>query len=152
MKKLTLLFLVRDNQILLAMKKRGFGKGRWNGVGGKLEANESLREAVIRECKEEINVTPYEFEKMAEIEFDQQHLGVKETLNVYAYVATSWDGIPVETEEMAPKWFQISEIPYEDMWADDKFWLPLVLDGKKLRCKFVLDEDDDIIDKEIIKV
>jgi mutator protein MutT len=151
MKKLTLLFLVRDNQILLAMKKRGFGKDRWNGVGGKLESNETLRDAVIRECKEEINVTPTKFKKMAEIEFDQQHLGVKETLYVYAYIASHWDGEPVETEEMAPKWFKISEIPYDEMWADDKYWLPLILNGNKLQCKFILDENDKIIGKEIVE-
>lgn len=34
MKKVTIVFLVRDDKILLAMKKRGFGEGKWNGVGG----------------------------------------------------------------------------------------------------------------------
>jgi len=38
-KVLTLVFLRRPGQILLGMKKRGFGQGRWNGFGGKGERN-----------------------------------------------------------------------------------------------------------------
>lgn len=35
--KVTLLFLRKDGRILLAMKKRQFGTGKWNGVKGKVE-------------------------------------------------------------------------------------------------------------------
>ena len=42
MKISTLCFLVKDNQILLAMKKRGFGEGKWNGVGGKVNPGETI--------------------------------------------------------------------------------------------------------------
>ena len=56
MKQATLLFLIEDNHILLAMKKRGFGAGRWNGVGGKPNTAESILDVAIRECKEEIEV------------------------------------------------------------------------------------------------
>ncbi len=54
----TLLLLRKGNQILLAMKKRGFGAGKFNGVGGKLEENETLEDAMLRETKEEIDVIP----------------------------------------------------------------------------------------------
>jgi hypothetical protein len=37
----TLLFLVKDDQAILAMKKRGFGTGNWDGVGVKHEANKT---------------------------------------------------------------------------------------------------------------
>lgn len=42
--------------MLLAMKKRGFGVGKFNGVGGKVEVGESEQEAAIREAEEEIGV------------------------------------------------------------------------------------------------
>jgi len=51
-KHLTLLFLIKEDQILLAMKKRGFGMGRFNGVGGKIEPGETIEQAMIRECQE----------------------------------------------------------------------------------------------------
>ncbi len=47
----TLLFLRKNNHILLAMKKRGFGADRWNGVGGKLEPGETIEQALVRECQ-----------------------------------------------------------------------------------------------------
>lgn len=35
----TLVFVFNpQNQVLLAMKKRGFGEGKWNGSGGKVES------------------------------------------------------------------------------------------------------------------
>ena len=36
-KLLSLVYVRRGTQILLGLKKRGFGQGKWNGFGGKLE-------------------------------------------------------------------------------------------------------------------
>ncbi len=44
----TLVFLVDDDRVLLGMKKRGFGAGKWNGFGGKVEPGETIEEAAIR--------------------------------------------------------------------------------------------------------
>lgn len=140
MKTCTLLFLLRNDEILLAMKKRGFGVGHWNGVGGKIETDESLEEAAIRECQEEIGVTPKSFEKVAVHDF--AFPDGTENIKVHTFITKSWEGKPHETEEMAPKWFKISEIPYTQMWDDDIVWLPLVLQGKKLQTKFIFDSDN----------
>jgi hypothetical protein len=50
---------------------------------------------------------------------------------------------------MAPRWFQTSEIPYDDMWSDDRYWLPQVLAGKKLRTTFTFDADENMQAYEI---
>lgn len=152
MKQLTLLFLQRDGQVLLAMKKRGFGAGRWNGVGGKLDEGETVEQALVRECQEEIEVTPTSFEKAAEIIFHEQHEGSKNTLQVHVFTCHGWKGEPTETEEMAPQWFDASAIPYDEMWADDPHWLPQVLADKKLVCEFELDENDQIVSKVVKEV
>ncbi|MEJ0073651.1 MAG: NUDIX domain-containing protein [Candidatus Saccharibacteria bacterium] len=65
-KETTLLLLRRNDEVLLAMKKRGFGAGRWNGVGGKLDPGETVEQALVRECQEEIGVTPTEYHRVAE--------------------------------------------------------------------------------------
>ena len=47
-KVLTLVFVQNDNKTLLGLKKRGFGKGRWNGFGGKVEKGETIVEGAKR--------------------------------------------------------------------------------------------------------
>ena len=41
-KLLTLCIIYHHHKILLGMKKRGLGIGRWNGFGGHLEDGESI--------------------------------------------------------------------------------------------------------------
>ncbi len=115
MKQLTVLFLVKPGHVLLAMKKRGFGEGRYNGVGGKVELGETIEQAASRECEEEIGVRPINFYKTAEISFDEQHKGKREILEVHAFICDKWQGEPIDTEEMAPQWFTLQTIPYDQM-------------------------------------
>lgn len=141
----TLLLLRKGNQILLALKKRGHGVGKYNGVGGKLEQGETPEEAMIRETYEEIGVTPIKYEKMGENTFKEFINGEETILKFHLYVATEWLGEPSETEEMKPYWFNILEIPYDKMFTDDIYWLPLVLDGKKISGNFEFDQNWQLI-------
>lgn len=143
----TLLFLRREDEILLAMKKRGFGAGRWNGVGGKIDSGETEEQALVRECQEEIEVTPTQYEKVAVLDFVFPDGTVD--MQGHVYIATAWTSEPNETEEMAPKWYKLSDIPYDDMWQDDVIWLPQVLKGKKLQCTFTFDTNDNMTDAEL---
>ena len=145
----TLSLLKKDNNILLAMKKRGFGTGKYNGVGGKIKQGETPEEAMIRETTEEINVTPIKYEKVGFIEFDEYYKGKKENVAFHLYFVTEWEGKPTESEEMNPKWFNIKDIPYDKMLPDDKHWLPLVLEGKRIKAYFDFDEDWNLISKKI---
>lgn len=148
----TLLFLRRDDQILLAMKKRGFGANRYNGVGGKVESGESLEQALVRECQEEIGVTPTNFTKVAEHDFVQQEGDEPWRMYVHAYICTEWQETPTETEEVAPEWFALDAIPYDKMWSDDIYWLPMVLQGKKVKGVYTFDENDAMLTHDITEV
>lgn len=146
----TLLFLLKDNQILLGMKKRGFGMGKWNGIGGKIEKQEEEHLAMIRECQEEILVTPDEFQKVAKLHFKNQNPdGSTFLIIAHVYTCDQWQGMPTETEEMAPKWFAYSDIPYVKMWDDDQYWLPIVLEGKKVIGNFSFDKHDKVTLKNV---
>lgn len=101
----TLLFLRTENKILLARKKKGFGLGKWNGIGGKFEQVETPEQAMIRETKEEIFVTPTEYEKVGIINFREYYKDEWISNNMHIYVATKWDKIQKESIEMLPKWF-----------------------------------------------
>lgn len=153
MRDTTLLFLVkRENNVItdvcLAMKKRGFGAGRYNGTGGKVEEGESILDAVKRETKEEIGVIVDVVEKRAELTFMFPH---KEEWNqlVHVYIASVWEGDILETEEMKPEWFTVESIPYTTMWPDDIFWLPKVLEGNHVEARFVFAEGDVITEQEV---
>jgi hypothetical protein len=69
---------------------------------------------------------------------------------VHVFVATVV-GEPVVTEEMVPKWFPLTELPYEAMWSDDPHWLPLILAGNVLRGSFALSTPEDAERKAVIR-
>lgn len=132
------------------MKKRGFGADKFNGVGGKIEAGETIEQALIRETEEEIGVTPINYWPVAELDFVQDaQTDEPWHMYVYAYLCDRWQGQPSESEEMAPKWFKLDKIPYSNMWEDDEFWLPQVLAGHKLLGQFKFDADDKLTDHVI---
>ena len=153
MPEATLCLLMKDDKILLAMKKKGFGVGKLNGVGGKMEAEKGDKDIVdtaIRETKEEIGVDIINPEKVGIFHFHFPYRPEWDQ-DVHLFLAKNWQGIPEESEEMAPKWFAISEIPYDKMWDDDKFWMPHILKGEKLDADFTFKEGG-IVDKHNIKV
>lgn len=141
-KLLTLCIIYQPPRVLLGLKKRGFGMGRWNGFGGKVAADETIDECVKREVFEEAGVEIKNPIKVGIIEFTFQNNS--DILEVHIYRTGEFSGQPAESDEMAPKWFLVDEIPFEKMWADDKFWLPLLLSGKKFKGKFLFDRPSDV--------
>ena len=145
MKKiLTLCLAARDGQILLGMKKRGFGMGRWNGFGGKVEPGETIIDAAKREMFEESGVAIVEMEQVGihEFEFDSKR---GEILEVHVFRVDTFSNEPEESEEMKPKWFRFNDLPYDQMWWDDKIWLPKLIAGKKFAGNFVFGDDEKTI-------
>lgn len=162
-KLLTLCFIHEHPRILLGMKKRGFGAGRWNGFGGKVAPSESIEEAAVRELYEEtgIETTPESLEEAGVLEFEFQDGGATGAaaggaiLEVHLFRVLSHRGEPQETEEMRPQWFFVDEIPFGQMWSDDPYWLPLFLKGRRFKARFLFDEPSTaetnarILEKEI---
>ena len=160
MRQVSLCLLIRENEgliteILLAMKKRGFGKDRWNGVGGKPdpEKGETVLDSAIRETEEEIGVKIKNPEKVAIMDFYFPFVSKEKDFDqqVHLYLIRDWEGEPKETEEVRPQWFAIENIPFKEMWDDDKYWMPHILDGQKLKAEFHFGEQDNVIEK-IIKL
>jgi ADP-ribose pyrophosphatase YjhB (NUDIX family) len=143
MKDVTLCYLISDGKILLAMKKRGFGEGKLNGYGGKVEPGETIEEALSRETFEEskVRMDLSSAVKVAEIEFYFPDVPKEKNWDerAHVYFVTKWSGVPVETEEMKPAWYDIHNIPFDsaNFWAADKIWLKKAIEGKKLRAKVV---------------
>lgn len=156
-KKLQTVCVIREgDKILLGLKKRGFGVGRWNGFGGKVREYESLEHCVEREIKEEAKVEIANLEKIGIIDFEFQDSARK--IECHFFKADIAKGEPTETEEMKPQWFDIEDIPYRKMWPDDQYWMPMFLSGKKFRGKFLFnkpstsEEASKILEKELLEV
>ena len=131
------------------MKKKGFVAGKWNGFGGKVNENEGIEDAAIREMREESGVAINSAEKLAELIFVFPHKKEWDQ-TVHVFVADEWSGEIMESDEMHPEWFDFSEIPFDRMWADDSYWLPLVLQNKNIKARFVFKEDNETIERHEI--
>jgi len=152
MRDVTLVLPVRDGRILLGMKKRGFGQGKINGFGGKLNKGESIEEAAVRELFEEIGIEAEleKLNKVGELSFSFPHAEEDWDQKVHVFLVESWNGEPTESEEMGFEWFNFDEIPFDKMWDDDKYWLPKVLDGKKVKGKFSFGKDNSTLTSQEI--
>jgi len=132
----TLCFVRDRERVLMIRKKRGLGGGKINGVGGRLEVGESPLQGILRETQEELGITLIDPVERGELHF--QFLDGY-SLFCTVFVASHFNGTPVETEEAAPLWFEIGQLPFNEMWEDDKLWLPQALEGKSFRGFFVFD-------------
>ena len=147
-KILTLCIIHEPERILLGMKKRGFGAGKWNGFGGKVGGDESIEAAAKREVLEECGLTVEEMHGVGKLDFTFE--GGSDVLEVNIFDVTKWSGEPIESEEMKPQWFDLAAIPYSEMWADDQFWLPAMLDGKTISGAFHFAADGSVSRNELI--
>jgi len=142
----TLVFVIRDGQILLIDKKTGIGKGKINGPGGKLEDGESPEACARREVREELGI------HVSGLQYCGQHRfqfvdGL--SIHVWVYKTGTFEGTPTESDEADPLWVPIDEIPYERMWEDDAIWLPMLLRGERFRGRWIFDGDR-MLDYELL--
>lgn len=134
----TLVFVFRDDEILLINKKTGLGKGKVNGPGGKVDPGETPEQAAVRECREELHIEVSNLEYCGEHRF-QFVDGY--SIHVWVYRTRDFQGVPTETREAAPLWCHKDEIPFDAMWEDDKFWLPRMIRGEKFQTRWIFDGD-----------
>jgi|SRR6185369_4056601 len=152
MRKISTLCLpLQKERVLLGMKKRGFGVGRWNGFGGKIEDGETIEQSAKRETLEEAKVEIASMEKVGIHEF-RFASNSEDVLEVHVFRVDAFTGEPEETEEMKPQWFSLDEIPFDHMWPDDIYWFPFFLSGKKFKTSFLFGEGDRVLQKSIQEV
>jgi 8-oxo-dGTP diphosphatase len=138
MESATLCFVRDEERILMIRKKRGLGAGKINGVGGRIERGELPLACILREAQEELGITLIDPIKRGELHF--QFLDGY-SLFCTVFVASRFDGTPIETEEAVPLWFDIRQLPFHEMWEDDQLWLRRALDGHFFRGFFVFDAE-----------
>ncbi len=145
----TLAIIERDGQILLGLKARKMGAGRRSNPGGNLEEKDvSIEASAKREVWEEIKVVVEEMEKVGVIDFAMPHKGID--IQMHIFKVTRFSGEPQETTELRDlRWYPRDQQPLKEMWPDDEFWLPYYLEGKQFTGKFLLGEQEAVLNHEI---
>ncbi len=129
-------------QVLLGRKKKGLGLGNIVGLGGKLEAGETPVQAMVREIEEESGLSVAEADLsprgVLTYLFPHREAWSQEST---VFVCAEWEGIPRESDELDPEWFDVAALPVDEMWDDARHWLPGVLAGTQVRATFTFGED-----------
>ena len=147
LKIMTEALAVKSGKILLGRrKKNGFGQGKWLGLGGKVEHGESIEQAMVRECEEEANIKVTDFVKRGVLTFYYTN---DPNMEVHYYEIISYTGDPSDSDEMEVSWIDLKTIPYEKMWPNDRYWLPMFLKQEYFEGEFWFDEEYDITKHEI---
>ncbi len=140
----TLCFPVENGRILLGKKKHKLGAGFWNGFGGKVEAEETIVSAAVRELEEECGLRS-DIENMKQVAQLLFHY-TDSRWNVHVFFVAGCKGEIRESNEMEKaEWFAYEEIPYTGMWADDREWLPRVLAGEMVKGEVFFNSDNKTI-------
>jgi 8-oxo-dGTP pyrophosphatase MutT (NUDIX family) len=146
----TVCLLVKNNQVLLALKTKKIGAGCRNGYGGGIEEGENIKESAVRELEEEtgkelgkefITAFPEDLEKVAIIDFDNMKSdGSSFVCKVHFFIIRDWFGevenINKENDEntamIDPIFFDINNLPLDQLMPADREFFPLILNGKKI--------------------
>lgn len=145
-----LCFLLREvdgvSQVLLGLKKTGFGRGKVVGIGGHVEAGESDAEAAVREVREEADVL-IRHEDLRDAGVVRFVFPAKPEWNMDTrlFTAVQWEGEPTESTEIAPAWFDTAALPVDRMWQDADHWLPVVLEGGRVNIVVTMDDDNEAV-------
>jgi 8-oxo-dGTP diphosphatase len=120
-------------EVLLGFKKTGFGVGRWVGLGGHIEDGEEPVDAAVREVAEEsgLVISADALDHRAELTFIFPFRPAwNQTADVF--VTAVFAGVPSESDEVIPRWFDVAALPLDGMWDDARYWVPRALAGERV--------------------
>ena len=137
---------LEEEKIYLGTKKVRFGKGKINGFGGGLKERETIIATAVRELEEESGFKGLEKNliKYGEIEFYFPESKAKEwnqKVHIYLVDYKLLEGEPTGSDEISCEQYDLNYLPYDKMWDGDKYWLPQILAGKKVKGKLWFKED-----------
>ncbi|MDO4489430.1 MAG: 23S rRNA (uracil(1939)-C(5))-methyltransferase RlmD [Eubacteriales bacterium] len=128
----TLCYIEKDGKYLMLLrnkKENDLNEGKWIGIGGKFEKDETPDECLIREVREETGITLTKYEQRGVIGF------VSDTWNdetMYLYTATAYDGeINYNCDEGELRWIDIDEVMNLNLWEGDRLFLKRLVEGDR---------------------
>ena len=133
-------------QVLLGVKKTGFGRGKTVGVGGKVELGESAAQAAVRELAEETGLVavPEDLERAGTVAF-RFPASPASDMDCTVFLTPTAHGDAAESAEIAPLWCPVADLPFAHMWDDSALWLPRLLAGERFAATVVLAPDNQAV-------
>lgn len=131
MRETTLCYLEKDGSYLMlhrTKKKNDLNEGKWVGVGGKLEKDESPEEGALREIREETGLTAKRLKLRSVITFISDQW---ENEMMYLFTSDDIEGELRECEEGDLAWIPIEEVMSLPAWSGDKIFLEKIRDPKQ---------------------
>lgn len=99
-------------------------------------------DAAIRECKEEVGISPLSLKQKGVIYFHYKNNPDWDN-ECHVFTSENEDDVTMdkiqESEEMLPKWFDVNEIPFEGMWEDSKIWFKPLIAREDVHYEFFFD-------------
>ena len=134
----TICHVIRGGRLLLKEANRGISVGKWNAPGGKSEPGEAPEECARREVLEETGLRVSNLLYHGTLTFVMD--GGK-TLHTRAHLFSTREakGRARSSPEGPVKWFRLDGLPFDQMWEDDRFWIPLMLMGVRFNATFTYD-------------
>lgn len=142
----TLCYIEKDGKYLMLhriAKENDVNKGKWIGVGGHFEKDESPEECLLREVKEETGYTLTSYKYRGIVTFVSGN-GVTEYMSLYT--ADGFEGEPISCDEGKLAWVPIEEIPRLELWEGDKIFLRFLAESMEFfSLKLVYDGEDHLV-------
>jgi 8-oxo-dGTP diphosphatase len=138
----TLCYIEKDGKYLMlhrTKKENDLNEGKWIGVGGKFEKDETPEECLLREVKEETGLTLTDYRLRAVVTFVSDEWN---TEYMYLFTATGFTGELIDCSEGDLKWVDKSLVPELKTWAGDRIFLEkLLADAPFFTLKVVYEGD-----------
>ena len=115
------------NQYLMLFRNKkdnDINQGKWVGVGGHLEKDETKDQCIIREIKEETGLDVKHLNNRGELLFiSDDYVEI-----MYLYLIDDFEGELIECNEGELKWIDKDNLLSLNMWEGDKVFLPLLIE------------------------
>lgn len=127
MKLATLCYLRSNGKTLMVYRNKkpnDMHRGKWNGLGGKLEPAESPEECAVREVFEESGLQTEELILKGFLTFP--NFSNDEDWYAFVYLIPSFSGSLVDSPEGDLRWIEDEKLLDLNLWAGDRIFLPLL--------------------------
>lgn len=125
----TLCYIEKDDQYLMLhriRKKNDVNEGKWIGIGGHFEKNESPEECLLREAKEETGLTLTSWKFRGIVTFIAEGWPPE---YMCLYTADGFEGTLLPCDEGTLEWVPKKDLLKLNLWEGDKIFLKLMADG-----------------------